>query len=54
MTVLEVGDLMDPIERPLKEIFFPALVWEYKVNDHMQSLQGHSIKLGGLGIPHPK
>ena len=53
-TVPEVGALMEPIERALREAFFPALFGEGEVDNRMQYLLDHSVKCSGLGIPYPR
>ena len=52
-TVPGVGTIMDPIEKSLKEKFFPTLFGAEEINANFRKILGHSVKHGGLGIPDP-
>ena len=53
-TVPGVGTLMGPIEEALREKFFPSLFGGEDINAKFWKILGHSVKHGGLGIPHPR
>ena len=52
-TVPGVGTLMDPIKEALRDKFFPDLFGGEEINADFRKILGHSVKHGGLGIPHP-
>ena len=53
-TVPEVGALMEPIERYLREGFLPTLFgWKY-FNDGMRDILGRRDKQSVLEIPDPR
>ena len=44
---------MGHIEEALREKFFPTLLRREDINATFRKILGHSVKLGGLGIPDP-
>ena len=45
---------MGPIEKALREKFFPALFRGEEINADFWNILGHRVKHGGLGIPDPR
>ena len=45
---------MTPIEQDLREAFFPTLFRGVGADNILRSIQDHSVKRDGLGIPNPK
>ena len=53
-TVSGVGTLMGPIEKALRDKFFPMLFGREEINADFRKILSHSVKHGGLGIPDPR
>ena len=49
-----IGSLMGPIEDSIRYDLLPALFGGEEVSANLIEILGHSVKVGGLGIPHPR